>query len=511
MRLLNFELRIHRKTPAVTVVLLLSLISLSGCFTGKTDDESVNQPPNILFIVIDDLNDWTGNLAGHPNAKTPNIDRLRDRGILFTNAHAQAPLCGPSRASLLTGMYPSTTGIYLHINDRDVRNANEATHNAIFLPEYFEQHGYKTMGAGKIWHENDLANTFEEYGERHEWFGPRPDDRINYDPEKGPNYDGEASTSTDWGAFPERDEQMPDHKYASWAIERLEQDHNQPIFLGVGFVRPHVPWYVPQRWLDLHPIENVHLPLYKKDDNEDVPEVAQRMAFMPPMPTREYLIENDQWKEMVQAYLASTTWVDHQVGRVLRALEESPHAENTIIVLFSDHGYHLGEKNRVSKMSLWERDTRVPLIFAGPGIESGLRSSRPVGLIDIYPTLTELAGLPKNSQNEGRSLTPLIDDVNRQWPYPAVTMFGPDNVSLRDDHVRYIQYEDGSEEYYDHRSDPHEWNNLAQTPERGEAISARIEELKKWLPVSYAPLANESSFDMNPYFRERMEIWRQNN
>lgn len=499
---------VHIFYSLLLLFLLQNLMSLSS-FLIETEELTQY---NILFISIDDLNDWTGNLDGHPNAMTPNIDRLSERGILFTNAHVQAPLCGPSRASFLTGLYPTTTGIYLHINDNDVQNVNEAARNAISLPEYFEQHGYKTMGVGKIWHGNDLANTFQEYGEPHEWFGPRPDERINYDPGQGPNYDGEASTSTDWGAFPEQDEQMPDYKYASWAIERLEQNHDQPFFLGVGFVRPHVPWYVPQHWLDLHPIEEVQLPPYREGDMDDIPDVGKQMTFMPPMPTRDYLKQRGQWEEMIQAYLASTTWVDHQVGRVLRALEESPHADNTIIVLFSDHGYHLGEKNRVAKMSLWERDTRVPLIFAGPGIDKGIQSSRPVGLIDLYPTLLDLSNLPENPQNEGRSLTPLmnnVDNVDKEWPYPAITVFGPGNISLRTDDFRYIRYEDGSEEFYDHKNDPYEWHNLAKDQKERSMIESKIKNLQQFIPENPAPLAQESSFGMSPYFRDRMEVWRQ--
>ncbi len=473
----------------------------------SSEDRDVN-PRNVLFISIDDLNDWTGGLGGHPNAMTPNIDALGEAGILFTNAHVQAPLCGPSRASLLTGLQPTTTGIYLHINDREVRDANKATRTVTFLPEYYERHGYKTMGVGKIWHGNDLADTFQEYGERHEWFGPRPQERINYDPTEGPHYDGQSGTSTDWGAFPDSDEEMPDHYYASWAIERLQQEHDRPFFLGVGFVRPHVPWYVPQHWMDKHPLEGVELPPYKKDDMDDVPDLARRMTFMPPMPTTEYLIEEGQWRQMVRAYLASTTWVDHQVGRVLRALEASPYAENTVVVLFSDHGYHLGEKNRVAKMSLWERDTRVPLIFAGPEIPEGIKSSRPVGMIDIYPTLLGLTGLPSYDRNEGRSLIPLMEDPEMEWPHPVMTAFGPRNISLRDDRFRYIRYEDGSEELYDHRTDPNEWHNLAKDPERRPEFQQVIDRLKALIPTEPAPLAKRSGFDMNPYFRERMPDWR---
>lgn len=492
-------------------LLILSLLH-SGCSGAggvPANLPATSQRPNVLFIAIDDQNDWIGSLGGHPNAATPNMDALAERGVLFTNAHAQAPLCGPSRSSLLTGLYPTTSGIYLHIDDREVSDANDATRATLSIPEYFASHGYRTMGFGKIWHGNDLGNTFQEYGERHDWFGPTPDERINYDPTKGPNYDGHGSTGTDWGAYPERDEQTSDYKYASAAIERLQQDQEAPFFLAVGFVRPHVPWYVPQPWLDRHPIEGIETPPYLPGDLADVPEVARRMAFMPPMPTTEYLKERGQWGEMIRAYLASTTWTDHQVGRVLRALEQSPYADNTIVVLFSDHGYHLGEKDRVAKMSLWERDTHVPLVIAGPGVSGGVRSTRPVGLIDLYPTLLELTGLPANGRNEGRSLVPLIRDPDRAWPHPAISMFGPRNVSVRSEEFRYTRYEDGSEEFYDHRTDPNEWRNLAYGGNPGSATAAEMERLRAFIPENPAPLAAASSFATNEYFRERMPIWRE--
>ncbi|MEX0685696.1 MAG: sulfatase [Balneolales bacterium] len=493
----------EQKSKILIFYILISGFLISGN-TQLTDD---NHPYNVLLITVDDLNDWTGGLNGHPNVITPNMDTLGESGILFTNTHTQAPLCGPSRASFMSGLLPTTSGIYLHISDDNVKEANEATLRTLSLPEYFAQHGYKTMGAGKLWHGNDGANTFQEYGDRHEWFGPRPEERINYDPKEGPNYvEGMDGTSTDWGAFPENDEEMPDYKYASWVIERLEQDHDKPFFMGVGFVRPHVPWYVPKRWYDMHPVEGVQTPPYKTDDMDDVPDIAHQMAFMPPMPTTEYLKDNNQWEAMVQGYLASVTWADHQIGRVLDALEKSKYADNTIVVLFSDHGYHLGEKNRVSKMSLWERDTHVPLIFAGPGIEEGLLSSRPTGLIDIYPTLLELCNLPANPDNDGRSLMPLIDNVDEEWPYPVMTAFGPHNITLRNERYRYTRYEDGSEEVYDHKNDPNEWENLALS--RRNRILPMIDQMEVFIPKNPAPLAENSNFGMNNYFKEQMEIWR---
>ncbi len=488
--------RIH--SASLTALAVFIVVGGAPALGGETP----RARPNVLFIAIDDLNDWVGCLDGHPNAKTPNIDSLAERGVLFTNAHCQAPICGPTRASLFTGLYPATTGIYLQIDDPDIRDSSPATKVATFLPDYFEQHGYKTMGVGKLFHQGDKAGVFQEYGGRFEGSGPKPKKRFHYDPKW---FGKPGSTQTDWGAYPERDDQMPDYKSAKWAIERLNRTHDKPFFLAVGFVRPHVPWYVPKKWLDMHPIEGIKTPPYKPDDFDDIPEMAARVADVPMMPTTEWMKETNQWRAAVQAYLACTTWTDHWVGEVVRALENSPYADNTIVVLWSDHGYHLGEKNRFAKQAIWERDTRVPLIIAGPGVEGGKRCARPVGLIDLYPTLLSMCGLPGNPQNEGRDLSPLLEDPGREWNHPAITSYGPVNHTVRSDRYRYIRYEGGAEEFYDMKNDPNEWTNLAGDPGYADEIAAH----RKHLPKNPAPLAEKSRYGINEYFKERLEKWRQ--
>jgi arylsulfatase A-like enzyme len=447
-------------------------------------------PPNVLFIAIDDLNDWVGVLDGHPQALTPHIDGLAASGVVFLNAHTQAPLCGPSRASLMSGLRPSTTGIYGQIEDEDLRSAHRYMDSTAFLPEYFAGHGYKTMGIGKLFHRHAPEGVFEESGGRYPGFGPSPEERFHWD---------QPETSTDWGAFPQADSMMPDHQSASWTIERLQQEHERPFFLAVGFLRPHVPWYVPQSWFDLHPINSITLPPYLPEDMDDVPETGRKMAAVPQMPTTEWAIENEQWPAIVQAYLASVSFVDAQVGRVLDALDKSRYADNTIVVLFSDHGYHIGEKNRFAKHSLWERATRVPLVFSGPGIPRGQATSAPTELLDIYPTLVDLAGLPKNAFNEGLSLVPLLEDPDSRWPYGAVTTYGRENHSVAVKGARYIRYEDGSEELYDHRSDPDEWYNIADDPTRQMLKNG----LSRLLPKAKAPWAEASQIDVYEYFREQ--------
>ena len=401
--------------------------------------------PNVLFISIDDLNDWLGVLDTNHQTKTPNIDRLAARGVTFTNAHCPAPLCGASRAAVLTGMQPGTTGIYLHVDDRDIKQSNEASASAIFLPDAFEAHGYQTYGAGKIFHQGDGAGAFDEYV-GHKSFGPMPNERIVYDPE---DFGRPGLTSTDWGAYPATDEEMPDYAVASFAISQLQQRHVKPFFLAVGFNRPHTPWYVPEKWFDLFPLGEIQTPPYLANDLNDISATGRVVTEVLPTPTTEWAIETNEWSKIIQAYLACVAFVDAQVGRVLDELDKSPYADNTIVVLWSDHGYHLGEKGRFAKMSLWERSTNSPLIFSGPDIPPGKSVIQPVGLIDIYPTLLSAAGLPADPRLEGHSLLPLMRDPVADWQHWPTIHFGPENISLISISHRYIVYEDGSEELYD--------------------------------------------------------------
>lgn len=466
-----------------------------ACYLASCGHLSPKRNPNVLFIAVDDLNDWIGCMAGHPNTKTPNMDRLAARGTLFTNSHCQAPICGPSRASLMTGLLPSTTGIYGHIEDDLIRGTSPATQDVIFLPEYFQQHGYKTMGIGKLFHEHAPTGVFDVSGGRVPGFGPKPEKRMKWESKSGPDY---GSTSTDWGAFPETDAEMPDYQSAQWAAERLAETHDDPFFLGVGFLRPHVPWHVPQKWFDLHPVDELEMPPYLPSDYDDIPEIGKRIADLPMMPTTEWAKETGEWKYIVQAYLASISFVDHYVGQVLNALEQSRYADNTIVVLWSDHGYHIGEKNRFAKMSIWEEATRAPLIIAGPGCSAGQVCTQPVGGIDLYPTLLDLCGLTANTDNEGHSLQPLLHDGSTTWPHIALTTYGRNNHAVRDEHFRYIRYENGAEELYDHRQDENEWHNLAGQPE----YAAEMERLRQYLPKTNEPWSPEAIFDYNRYFIE---------
>ncbi len=445
--------------------------------------------PNVLFLAIDDLNDWLGCMGGHPDVKTPNIDRLASRGTLFTNAHCQAPICGPSRASIMTGLLPSTTGIYGQINDGKLRQASEAVRETPFLFEYFRDHGYHTMAVGKLFHQHVPAGSVDESGGRVRGFGPTPPKRLKWNA---------AKTSTDWGPYPETDQEMPDYGTAQWVKERLLREHQKPFFLAAGFLRPHVPWHVPKKWFDLYPAGELAMPPYLPGDYGDIPDLGVRLAELPMMPTTEWAKKNGEWKYIVQAYLACVSFVDHYVGEVLDALAKSSYADNTIVVLWGDHGYHIGEKNRFAKHSLWEEATCAPLIVAGPGLPASQVCTKPAGMIDLYPTLLDLCGLPPNAANEGHSLRTLVENPRAEWRHAALTTYGRNNHAVRTERFRYVRYEDGSEELYDHRNDGNEWRNLAELPE----FASVKERLRKYLPEQNAPWSAEAPYDYNQYLTD---------
>jgi arylsulfatase A-like enzyme len=437
------------------------------------------EKPNVLFISIDDLNDWVGPLGGHPQVKTPNMDKLAARGTTFTNAHCQSPLCNPSRTSILTGLRPSTTGVYA-LSPWFRTSDKLKTHATIF--QWFKQNGYATLTGGKIFHDayppktdrKDNGPEVDVWG-THGGFNTRPKVKFVTTPDN--------IALMDWGVYPEKDEDCFDHDVGSWAVEQLRNPPKGPFFLAVGFRHPHVPCYAPGKWFELYPEDKLVMPPVKADDRADLPRFADYLHWKLPEPRLKWLEEAKQWKPLVRAYLASVSFADMQVGRVLDALAASGLEKNTVVVLWSDHGWHLGEKGITGKNTLWERSTRVPLIFAGPGIAAGAKCERPAELLDVYPTLAELAGLPANPANEGLSLLPQLKNADAARERPAVTTHNPGNHAVRTERWRYIRYADGSEELYDLVADPNEWTNLA-----GEAKHAEVKkQLAKWMPEKSTP------------------------
>jgi choline-sulfatase len=433
--------------------------------------------PNVLLIAIDDLNDWVGCLDGHPRVRTPHMDRLALRGTVFLNAHCQSPVCNPSRTSFLTGLRPTTTGVYgLSPWFRSSGKWND--HRTVF--QYFREHGYRTMTTGKVFHDAFPPKAQRRDGsEVDEWgfhgsFAPRPPERI---------VPGLRHRLVDWGVYPERDELQDDWKVADWAIARLKAPPSEPFFLSVGFRHPHVPLFATQKWFDQYSGDDDLLPPVKEDDRWDTPRFSWFLHWKLPEPRLEWIRSQHQWHNKVRAYLASVSFVDAMVGRVLEQLAASGLAERTVVVLLSDHGYHLGEKLISGKNTLWDRSTRVPLIFAGPGVRRRARSSRPAELLDVYPTLAALCGLPAPSGLDGHSLVPQLRDPSAPRPWPAITTHGPDSHGVRNERYRYIRYADGSEELYDMAQDPNEWFNLAA--ERQHAATKT--RLAAMLPESSAP------------------------
>ena len=443
--------------------------------------------PNVLFIAIDDLNDWVGCLGGHPQAKTPDIDRLAKRGTLFTNAHCQAPLCNPSRTSLLTGLRPSTTGIYgLAPWFRTVA----ALRDRVTLPQALKAGGYRTLSVGKIYHggyppAKDRAAEMDVFGKSPALALPAKKFVATPDPIK----------LMDWGVFPEKDEQQLDWKTADQAVAWLKEPPKRPFFLAVGFFLPHVPCYASKKWFALHPDDKLVIPKVKEDDRDDVPDFAWYLHWKLPEPRLSWLKKNRQWRPLVRAYLASTSFMDSQVGRVLDALTAAKLEKNTLVVLWSDHGWHLGEKGITGKNSLWERSTRVPLIFAGPGVTAKARCKRPVELLDLYPTLAELCGVKAPKGLEGHSLATLLKKADAARPWPAITTHNQGNHAVRTERWRYIRYADGSEELYDHDSDPHEWTNLAKQKKYAAVLNVH----RMWLPKVDRPPAPGSAHRVLTY------------
>ena len=450
---------------------LIAVVSLLGCVLSSADTR-----PNVLMIAVDDLNDWIGCMGGHPDTETPNIDRLAERGVLFTNAHSQGTMCNPSRISIMWGLRPSTTGFYS--NHFSASRSAEFIKEHTSLPRHFEASGYKTLTAGKVYHGSWLPPNDVNV------VGPRPASWSEQDKavhEKPAHY----HNIWDFGPQDYHEEEFVDYRIASWGVQQLKNQHDRPFFMAIGFMRPHVPFFPPRRVYES--TERARRPEVKEDDWSDLPPAAKELTLSnKKIPTHEWMEQAGRWDEAVKSYLACVRWVDEQIGRVLDALDESPYADNTIILLYSDHGYHLGEKQRWSKFSLWERTTRVPFIVSIPKGPKG-KSTRPVELLSIYPTLIELCGLAPNESIEGVSVAPLLQDPNAGWEHVAISTLGQNNHSIRDERWRYILYYDGSEELYDHDADPHEWNNLAAEAARRAEHSDVIDRLKKHLPKINTP------------------------
>ncbi|MEI6232218.1 MAG: sulfatase-like hydrolase/transferase [Planctomycetota bacterium] len=487
---------------SMVIQALLCYAALALMSEGRTA-EALSPKPNVLFIAVDDLNDWVGCLGGHPQTKTPNMDRFAKSGVLFTNAHCSAPACNPSRAAILSGVPPYRSGLYDNLQQlRDVMPLAE------LLPRHFSRNGYWSAGSGKLLHYIIDPQSWDEYYPEKSKDNPFP---LTYDPPNRPvslpvggpwQYN-----ETDWAALDVTDEQYGgDWLVTKWIGEQLQRAHDKPFFLACGIYKPHEPWFVPKKYFEPFPLETIQVgPGYKVDDLDDVPPAGQKIGRNRYF---EHIQKEGQWKKGVQAYLSSIYFSDAMLGRVLDALEKSPQRDNTIVVLWSDHGWHLGEKEHWQKFTGWRQCTRVPLLIRVPkgvpglleGTTAGTVCDRAVSLTDLFRTLTDLCGLPasQNKDASERSLVPLLRNSKADWPHAAITQLQvPDSYSVSIDQWRYIHYANGDEELYDIAADPHEWTNLLHGKASAELL-ARVAELRALAPKNPVPLASVPFASLTP-------------
>lgn len=458
-----------------------------GC--GELSAQAAKPAPNVLFISIDDLNDWIGCLGGHPQSMTPNFDRLAKTGVLFTNAHCPAPSCNPSRSAIMSGLAPNESGLY-----HNLQNMREVMPDEVLLPKYFSDHGYWSAGSGKLLHYVIDARSWDEYYPNKKSENPfpktlMPPKRPVTLPVGGPWQYSE----TDWGGINASDKDAGgDYLVADYVGKHLRRKHEKPFFLACGIYRPHEPWFVPQKYFDKFPLDQIQLPPgYKKGDLDDVPKYGQKLG-----PNRYFahIQKQGQWKQAIQGYLASINYADAMLGKVLDSLEAGPNKENTIVVLWSDHGWHLGEKQHWQKYTGWRQSTRVPLMVKVPsgissalpnGVEAGRVCDQPVSLMSLFPSLTELCGLPAKPNVQTPSLLPLLKGGDATWSHVAVTYLDqPKSYAVSAKDWRYIHYTDGGEELYHIPSDRYEWKNLADKPEH----QAKLEEMRQRSPKDFVGL-----------------------
>jgi arylsulfatase A-like enzyme len=466
-------------------------IALLACIAAIFPSQAAppdTRPPNVLFIAVDDLNDWIGCLGGHPQSKTPNIDRFAASGVLFRNAYAAAASCNPSRTAVFSGKAPWRSGLYNNLDKmRDVMP------DEVLMPRHFSNHGYWSAGSGKLLHYVIDPPSWDDYYPQKEKDDPFP---PTFEPEKRPvslpRGGAWQYSETDWAALDMDDDACGgDWLVSKWIGEKAGEKHEKPFFLGCGIYRPHEPWFVPKKYFEPFPLDQVQLPPgYMPGDLDDLPPAGRKVARNRYFP---HILWQGQWRNGVQAYLASIHYADAMVGRVLDALEKSPNADNTIVVLWSDHGWHLGEKEHWQKFTAWRACARVPLIIRVPkgvpglpqGTTPGKVCDRPVSLVDLFATLSELCGVPAKPDIESRSLVPLLRDPKTEWPHAAITHLDrPQNYAISIERWRYLHYTGGDEELYDIADDPFEWKNRASDPSCAETLA----QLRSLAPKTMAPV-----------------------
>lgn len=454
-----------------------SIVVALGILCGAST--SAQEPPNVIFFAVDDLCDWV-NVMGHDQAITPHMDSLAKSGVMFSNAHAPGVYCAPSRAAIFTGRYASSTGCY----GTEIYQFDHP--DLVPLQRAFQRSGYATYGGGKLFHHREgyldqrgwdeffvRNDRLKQKGWRIESWPMAIDERDVPFPDPFPasiyNQGREVTGGLflEWGSIPnELEEEMADTRRINFACEVLKQQHDKPFFLAVGLYAPHFPNYAPQKYFDMYDADEIECPPYREDDLEDLPPRVRRQKENRRRQHHERLVELGAVEDAIHGYLACVSYADAMLGRVMETLRDSPYADNTIVVLWSDHGYHHGEKGDWGKHTLWERTSNVPFMWAGPGLAKGATVDATVSLIDMYPTLVELCDLNPVDGLEGRSLSTTLKepgtaaDRNVYLPY-----LEPGGYAIINQNWRYIHYSDDTEELYNVQDDPNEWTNLADSSE----------------------------------------------
>lgn len=443
----------------------LLFASAAAALVGPSHSQPAPRKLSVLLMVADDLNHNLG-CYGHPFVKSPNIDRLARRGVRFDRAYCQYPVCNPSRTSFLSGLRPETTRV---MDNRTPPRAH--LKDAVFLPQHFREQGYFTARVGKIFHDTGVLREGRQtrsMDDAASWTLSEDEmiEASRHDLEKRvvreQRFEGQSDPQP-WAAVDAPDNMLGDGIVARRVAELLERHRDQPFFIAAGFRRPHVPLIAPRRYFDLYPPGKMRLPHAPPDDRQDIPPPA--LTHTP----GDEQVTAEQQREIIAAYDASVSFMDAQVGVVLAALDRLKLWDQVVVVFVSDHGYHLGEHGGLwRKLTLFEEVARAPLIIAAPGKRSGRASPRLVELVDLYPTLTSLCGLPTPAGLEGTSLAPLLDDPNRGWKRAAFTVVRRSDLlgrSVRTEAYRYTEWGDEKiAELYDHRADPREHTNLAHDP-----------------------------------------------
>ncbi len=433
---------------------------------------AAQEKPNIIMICVDDMNGY-GLLDQYGPIKMPYFRKIREQSVVFTNSYCASPVSSPSRAAFFSGMYPHNTGNYR--NGATSWVDSEVLQEVEALPEYFKRNGYETWGRGKIFHapipkEREEA-MFDNRPVYQGGFGPFPKEENQL-------------AGRFWGIESFPDDEFPDVINADAAIEFLNDSHSKPFFLYYGLWRPHTPFTAPQRFFDMYSMDDITIPEgFKKNDLDDVPEPGRELSDV----LNRFIISGEttpeMWKKYILGYCATNSFADWNVGRVIEALDKSPYADNTIVIVFSDNGYHCGEKNHWEKSALWHMADYVPMFIRMPDKKGALCHS-PVSLVDIFPTLGELCSLDRPKQNlDGVSIISLIKRPAKTTGRAVITTFGEKYSGVTDGRYRYIRYPDGSEEFYDHKTDPYEWNNIADE----KRIGKKKENLSKAIPEKWYP------------------------